>query len=84
MKVIEVLATVAGEHHDRRLVRHGIEKGVRREIDLAFPAHGGDPADRSRHNDRFEGIARQSMVVLARVVEHRCLRLVIAAAGRPT
>ena len=33
-------------------------------------AHGGDPADRPRRDDRLEGIVRQAVVVLADVVEH--------------
>ena len=70
-----VLAALAREQHDRRLVRHRVEERIGREVDLAVGAHRRDPADRPRRDDRLEGIARQPVVVLAGVVEHGALRV---------
>jgi hypothetical protein len=62
-----------GEHHIGRVVAEIVELAERREVDTAFAIEARDSADRPRHDDRFEGIVRQPMIILIRLIEHRTL-----------
>src|SRR5690606_8870021 len=67
---LRMLARVAREHYERRIGGDDIEKAVGREIDHAVHTQRRNPADRTRYDERSEGVVRQAVIVLARIVVH--------------
>src|SRR5208337_21711 len=67
-----ILPPLAGEADDRRGAAKAVEETVGGEIDPPVERAGGDPADRTRGDDRLERIVRQlPPVAFPCLVEHR-------------
>src|SRR5690348_8518226 len=58
-----VLLTRTGKADDGRRIGKGIEKAVRREIEMAVSAARGDPPDGTWPDDCVERIMRQSVTL---------------------